>query len=316
MAVFSTNQNRQFYVAINSVSTEPSKLGDLKLDSTNDGKVFFKHMGKGGITRSDLIDKASVVYAKITRKAALQRKLQTATISLNPKVNGGKPISGQDYLVRIYIHNYLAPGDDNVTIKYGVVHAYKGMEAADFYTALANSLTANFSREVQPLLKFEVAKSAEVATGVKVTEVEQPWHLGTMSQEAVNFDIMPTFVELDGEEVQWAVTDEKTNYVAKTDSDVVIGNGKKIADLEYFCMGERGDQHRMIGWPNVVPTKYMVDPTKEYDVLDIHYSFSDTGVNVQKSEKDIIIVGEYKSSGDVISAIKTKLGSLGITVTE
>ena len=55
-------------------------------------------------------------------------------------------------------------------------------------------------------------------------------------------------------------------------------------------MGERGDQYRNIGWPNSIPTKYLVDPTASYNVLDIHYYFVDGGESPQKSEKDITIV--------------------------
>lgn len=314
MAVFSTNQNRQFYVAVASVTSEPATLGDLKIGSTDDNKIFFKYLGKGGLLRSDLIDKASITYARVTRKADLQRKLKQAVISVDSKaLDEGKLIAGQDYIVRIYIHNYLAPGDAHTAIKYGAVHATAGMTPAQFYTKLAESLTQNFSREATPLLTFTAAES-----GVTVKEVEQQtWVLGTRSQEAVNFEIVPTTVLVDGDEVLWAAVNDE-GKVAITDSTTVIGNGKKIADLEYFCMGERGDQYRKVAGVNALPVEYMVDPTKDYDVLDIHYSFSDTGVNVQKSEKHITIVGEAKASGDVISAIKAELAKspISITVTE
>lgn len=313
MAVFSTNQNRQFYVAVASVTSEPATLGDLKIGSTDDNKIFFKYLGKGGLLRSDLIDKASITYARVTRKAELQRKLKQAVISVDAKaLDEGKLIAGQDYIVRIYIHNYLAPGDAHTAIKYGAVHATAGMEPAEFYTKLAESLTQNFSREATPLLTFTPGES-----GVTVKEVAQPWVLGTKSQDAVNFEVVPASVLVDGDEVLWAAVNDE-GKIAITDSTTVIGNGKKIADLEYFCMGERGDQYRKVAGINALPVEYMVDPTKEYDVLDIHYSFSDTGVNVQKSEKHITIVGEAKSTGDVISAIKAKLvaSPFSITVTE
>ena len=74
-----------------------------------------------------------------------------------------------------------------------------------------------------------------------------------------------------------------------------IPNGQLTADLEYFCMGERGDQYRMIGWPNYIPTKYLVDPSKEYDYLDVHYYFQGEGVRSDKSEKQITLVCETGS---------------------
>lgn len=309
MAVFSTNQNRQFYVVSKVVTNEPAALGEVKIGKTKDEKqIFFKHFGQGGLTRTDIIDVDKVCYAKITKKDALQTELKKAVISLDANVNGGLPIAGQDYIVRIVIHNYLAPGDNTWTVKHGAVHAYAGMTAEDFYKKLAKSLEMNFSREVQPLLTFKAE-----ATGVTVTEVEQPWNLGLMSQEPVNFEVIATTVRWQGADVIWA-TREEDDKIKIEGTGQFIGDGKKIADLEYFCMGERGDQYRdnvsrRIG----IPTKLMVDPEKEYDVLDLHYFFSDTGVNVQKSEKDITFVSD---SAAVLTSIKDELEKLGITVQE
>lgn len=72
-------------------------------------------------------------------------------------------------------------------------------------------------------------------------------------------------------------------------------------------MGERGDQYRKIGWPNDVETVGMVDPTKTYDVFEIHYAFTDTGVNSYRSEKDIIIA--------VPTAVKTSTDGGGADYT-
>ena len=96
-----------------------------------------------------------------------------------------------------------------------------------------------------------------------------------------------------------------------------IDNGHNIADLEYFCMGERGDQYRNIGWPNVIKTKYLVDPEKKYNTIDIHYAYVGDGVSVQKSEKDITIVvpkvgannqASNKLTNEIIAAINTATG--------
>lgn len=302
MAVFSTNQNRQFYAAVAVKDTDPATLGDIKVASTDDKKVFFKYLGKGGLLRSDLIDIDSVVYAKISKAADLRKALKKATITLaSEALEDGKPIAGQDYIVKIYIHNYLAPGDSNIQAKYGSVHVTKGMTTAEFYAELKKSLEMAFSKEAAPLFKIEGG-----STNVVITEVEQPWSLGTKPLEFVNFSVVPATVLVEGEEVVCA-------SVAIEDSSTTVGNGKNIADLEYFCMGERGDQYRNQGWPNVIPTAYMVNPSDEYNVLDIHYSFSDTGVNVQKSEKDIVIVS---TSEAVMTALKGKLTTLGIEVKE
>jgi hypothetical protein len=331
MATFSVNQNRQLFVAKALTTSAPANVGDLKLggDSANT-YMYFQHYGYGGLTRSDKIDLSNVIYAKITKAAALSRKLKNVTVTLDSTVNSGAPISGQDYILRVFFRQYIGNSDIYQEAKYGAVHAYKGMSASDFYIKLAQSLAANFSKEATPLLKFYVktasdktevtpaiaamslenAKNASKGnltgtyTGVILEEVEQPWRLGVKKQEEVFFDVIPTVVLYNSEEVVWGVAE-------KGESDTTIKNGKKMADLEYFCMGERGDQYRTMGWPNNLETKYLVDPDKEYNVLDIHYYFTDTGVNVQKSEKDITILADTSVS---LTALVTALKALGITV--
>jgi hypothetical protein len=68
----------------------------------------------------------------------------------------------------------------------------------------------------------------------------------------------------------------------------------------------------MAGWPNIIPTEYPVDPTKEYDALELHFAFTDEGVNSYRSEKDITIVAE---TGNVISGLVSAVEEVaGITV--
>ena len=323
MATFSVNQNRQLFVAKNVVTTTPVAVGDLNLKIVGEdilhSYMYFQHMGYGGLTRSDKIDLSNVMYAKTTKAGALSRKLKNATVTLDSEVNGGNPISGQDYVLRIFFRQYIGNSDIYQEAKYGVVHGYKGMTASDFYKTLALSLAMNFSKEVVPLLKFYLKTSSgstevtastvkkdltDTYTGVVIEEAEQPWRLGVRRQEEVFFDVIPTTVLFNSEEVIWGTVENGT-------SETIIKNGKKMADLEYFCMGERGDQYRQIGWPHNLETKYLVDPEKEYNVLDIHYYFSDSGVNVQKSEKDITILFEKSVS---MTELVTALKKLGITV--
>lgn len=307
MAIFNVNQNRQFYVVNEVVTTEPSKEGQLKMGKTQDEKqIFFNHYGKGGLTRTDLIDVDKVCYVKVTPKSDMRRNLKKAVVTLSEDVNEGNPIVGQDYILRIQVNNYLSPGDASVLIRSGNVRAMKGMDATAFYKAMASSLTMNFERDVKNhlprLLKFEGD-----ASGVTITEVdEQPWRLGLLSKEPVNFEVIPTTVSLDGSEVIWG----ETEYSESSD---FVGNGTQVADLEYFCMAERGDMFRNMGYPNNIDVKMMVDPTKEYDIIDLHFYFSGNGVQVHKSEKDITFVSDKT---DVVNSIKTALTGVGITVTE
>ena len=135
-------------------------------------------------------------------------------------------------------------------------------------------------------------------TGVIIQEVEQPWYLGTMPVAYMNFTVQPTTIFDGTEERIWGIV-EKLN---PTES---LKNGKMIADLEYFLMGERGDQYRKIGWPNTIPTTYLVDPSKEYNTIDIEFSYQGEGENIQKSKKSITIVVPKVGATNSVSNVLT-----------
>lgn len=304
--------------------TSNSPVGTIGVKTTKDGKgLYFQYMGAGGQVRSDLIDISQVSYLKKTLASELARPLLRTKLVLDKTINEGLPISGQEYLTRVLFMNYLAPGEAHQMVKHGVVQAYKGMTASEFYKTMALSLVKNFSRGEEGLLKFyleiggtldneegtsvvEVTKKTKVAdlsstyTGIIFDEVPQDWKLGVMSQDPVNYTVHPTTVaDEDGFDRIWGIA-------SKIESKESIKNGKKIADLEYFLMGERGDQYRNIGWPHVIETKYLADPSKEYDVIDIHYAFQGPAEDIQKSPKDITIVVPTDASG-VAASIYTAI---------
>lgn len=319
--VFSTNQVRQLYVATDVkegaahvLATDTVGTIALKTDNAK-SHMYFEYRGVGGLVRSDLIDVDKVLYAKATLASALARKLKKATVTLDATVNGGNPIAGQDYILRIVFRQYLGMSDEDQYQKYGMVHAYTGMTASDFYKTLAISLAKNFSRELVPLVKFKIGatevtpntKLADIAgeaDSLVIEEVEQPWTLGIQEQVPVYFEVYPTTVTFNSDERIWGEVE-----MGDTGAANAIKDGKIIADLEYFCLGERADQYRNIGWPNALPSKTLVDPTKEYHVLDIHYAYVGSNECVQKSEKDITIVSADKADiNTLIDALKAATG--------
>ena len=325
MAVFSTNQNRQLYVLnafANNTGENPtsvdetSAVGTVEVKTVGTGadkEVFFVYKGADTVLRSDRIPVKNLEYAKAVSAADMVTPLKVVKVALDSEVNGGAPIKGQDYLLRVVLRQFYGMSDQDQYFKEAVVHVTSDMVSAPlkFYQALVKSLNQNFAREVganatsNPYLAFTAD-----ATGVTITEKAQEWTLGTQSQERVYFDVFPTTVYSDGDDVVWGtVTDLTPSKSAAVVGTTGIGNGTKIADLEWFCMGERGDQYRMIGWPNNIPTKYLVDPSQQYNVLEIHYSFTDTGVNSYKSEKDITLVATNKAViNSVVGALNTATG--------
>lgn len=343
MATFSVNQVRQLYVATalkTSHVLASDDAGSIAVkNDTAKNHLYFEYKGADNLMRSDLIDIKNILHAKATNASAMAHKLKSVTVTLDSNVNGGAPVAGQDYILRIAFRQYVGMSDEDQYFKYGVVHAYAGMDADEFYKVLALSIAKNFSREVVPLIKIEVHSAATKSKGgfdsngymvvtpttkdngksnatnpyyatdtlvtdidsIRITEVEQPWRLGVMAQTPVYFTVQSVPVTVNGDERHWAVLTEGTNGS--------IGNGKTIADLEYFCMGERGDMYRQVGWPHNIPTTYLVDPTKTYCVFDIHYAYVGANESVQKSEKTITIVCADKAElNKVITAFNTATG--------
>lgn len=340
---YSVNQVRQLYVA-KALKTPHVLASDTAgsiavKNDTAKNHLYFEYKGADNLMRSDLIDIKNILYAKAIDADAMAHKLKTVTVTLDSEVNAGAPVAGQDYILRIAFKQYVGMSDEDQYFKYGIVHAYAGMDADEFYKVLALSIAKNFSREVVPLIKIEVHSKATKSKGgfdsngymvvtpttkdngksdttnpyyvtdaivtdidsIRITEVEQPWRLGVMAQTPVYFTVQPVAVMVNGDERIWATVTEGTNGT--------IGNGKKIADLEYFCMGERGDMYRGIGFPNNIVTTYLVDPTKTYYTFDIHYAYVGNNESVQKSEKDITIVCSDKTEfNKIVTAFNTATG--------
>lgn len=351
MATFSTNQVRQLYVA-KALKTSHVLASDAAgsiavKNDTAKNHLYFEYKGADNLMRSDLIDIKNILYAKATDADDMAHELKAVTVTLDSEVNAGAPVAGQDYILRIAFRQYVGMSDEDQYFKYGMVHAYAGMDADEFYKVLASSIAKNFSREVVPLIKIEVHSKATKSKGgfdsdgymvvtpttkdngksdttnpyyatdalvtdidsIRITEVEQPWRLGVMAQTPVYFTVQPTTVVVNGDDRIWGTVTEATNGT--------IDNGKKIADLEYFCMGERGDIYRGIGFPHNIVTTYLVDPTQKYNVIDIHYAYVGSNESVQKSEKTITLVvpkvgannkTANKLANDIISAINTATG--------
>lgn len=308
MSVFSTNQNRQFYVAESVVDTvnESSKAGDITVKvlakNSVDKEFYFLVKGADTVLKSDLIPVKNLNYIKSIAASEMVRPLKFVLVSLNTDVNEGKPVVGQDYILRINFRQFYGMSDGDQYFKDVAVRATSAMkdDTSKFYTKMLETLNKSFSREVgatadsNPYLKFEVTTD-----GLLITEKEQEWSLGLEAQEPVIFDIAETTIYVDGVDEVWLTKTDKTDKATAS-----VKNGKSIADLEWFYMGERGDQYRYVGYPNYIPTKYLVDPDKEYDVLEVHYAFTDTGVNSYRSEKDITIVAP---TGSVISSLAAKI---------
>lgn len=323
MANFSINQVRHLYVAkalksgTNLLTTDAAG-SILPKGDTAKTHLYFQYMSPGGIVRSDLIAVDKIMSAKATGSDKLAHKLTRVLLTLNADVSAN-PVAGQEYITRIAFRQYIGLSEEDQNFKYGFVKATSSMKnASDFYKKMAISIADNVSRDTTPLVtvylktsnseelvvpKTKEANLSGTYTGIILEEAVQDWELGTMPQEFIPFTVQPTTIIVDGEECVWG----KVESQAATHK---VENGHNIADLEYFCMGARGDHYRMMGYPHVIKTTYLANPEAKYDTLNIHYAFTDSNEGIQKSEKDITIACVNDGSHTDMKALITAINKL------
>ena len=171
MAVFSVNQNRQFYVAAALADETPSTAGDVQVKSIGEGNAkeiyfLYKNLKTGEIIKSDRIPVKNLDYVKVTEAADMEEPLKKVEIALDSSVNRGAPIAGQDYLIRIVFRQFYGMGDQDQYIKDIVVRASSATDnAKKLFDAFVVAANKAFSREVgatasgNPYLKFEESGS-------------------------------------------------------------------------------------------------------------------------------------------------------------
>ena len=327
MFIGSDNQFRNLYVmkAYKDSESALAAVGDLTLKvDTAKSNVYLVYKDTEDTITSDLISIKNLLYAKATKAADMARTLNSQSVTLNED-----PISGQDYVLNVEVRNFVALGDDSTHIKFGAVHAVKGMTKSDFYKAMAVNLAKNLSREPSPILNVLLTKNDSAASGEKdsevavllngkmqnlaalkptetytdiiIDEVEQPWRRGVAQVEPVNFNTTCGTILMDGDDVIWGTVEKETGDE--------IQNGKQIADMEWFYHGTRGDIYREATYPDNFDFKPLVDETKAYSTLDIHFAYVGPGVEVAKSERTITVVcADAAELNKLITAIKTATG--------
>lgn len=325
--VISINQVRQLYVAkaLKANTAALTTAGDIvpKADTAKT-TLYFQYMSPAGLVASDKIDIKNIMYAKATSSDALAHKLVRYSVTLDADVSA-TPVAGQNYILRLAFRQYIGLSEEDQYFKYGEVIARSGMTASDFYKKMAISLAKNLENKTEstPLVNIYLI-SAAASTDVPVTsatkesdltatdynqiiieETEQPWVLGMMPQAFIPFTPQFLTILVDGEERLWGVATKVTP--TKT-----VPDGHLMADLEYFCMGARGDIYRGMGYPNIIKTTYLADPDAIYDTLDIHYFYTGSNESVQKSEKTITLIavndGSHTAMNALIGAINTASG--------
>ena len=250
------------------------------------------------------------------------------TITANSIGTAGNSIKfAINSITETWVENTI-PGKVTVTVAGGITTIAVGLQSTRKTIADLKAIIAAYP-EVAALITITGTDATTVAvetavtleggstTGIVVEEIMQPFIVGRLSSDPLNFVI--EFNSSDIYHSSGPITLENIVWGTATDvaSTSFVGVGYKVADMEYFFHGERGDVYRGVGFPNVINTKYFADTSKVYNLIDMDFNFSDGGFHPQESLKHITIACEETSETDytVTNALITALnGAAGSTL--
>jgi hypothetical protein len=295
---FSTNQVLHFYVndpAVNSVVAVGSK-------KFADGAFSLEVSDSTGVLRSDKIE--NVMWVKKATAAKQVTPYMEANLQFSADVNEGAPIAGQNYIVRVSYPSVGGTGIEAWTTKTATAYAKASSTAETILEELATALNEAFAAD------GVLVATADGST-LNITQSDlatKTFEAGVRPAYAVQFTVTAAKVVADGEEVDWLTED---SFKVTANTELGISGSYKLADMEYFALGERGDEYRMMGWPNVAfksKDYYKIDVAKDYDVYTIH--FASVGANANhKMEKEIVIatIGEVAGLEAALTALGAKV---------
>jgi len=278
MAVFSTNSVRHLYVANAATGATPGCFNEAKV--TTDQELYLTFVNtESKVVKTDLIPLSKI--KKLSTTSYVPRKLRKDTITF------ATPVVGQTYTLRILFRQWGSGSSENQYFKYvGSYKAKTGDTQQTLVDAFIASATVNFAREPVQLLTFSKNGSGTIAT-LSITEVAQPFVRG--KQQGCPLDYTIHFVKITDaggyENTEWGT-------VASNDKpNPGVGTANLAADMEYFYLGERGDQYRNVGYPYTFDTTYLVDTTKVYDIIDITYNSGDyDAIGAANAEKVLTVL--------------------------
>lgn len=317
--VFSTNQVRQFYVVTDAhVNDDTIKnlrgtAKSSRVPGTTELKTFsqwgqhenpdtFEFLAvnvHGDLIHSDIIHRENI--RKVTFTSADDLKMKLPTIEVERTYT---PSTANTNDLDVYYMNFSFPGflnatDEEVETK---TVAFKVGTFTDWADAAVDAITKAFN--VRQNIDNDLLEAVKVsANKIEIVAKEGGiWRRGLYNNKPNRIVVDnltveefsdPTLSSLPLENNSRVKVYGTATDITATTSHTVV-NTKLTADLEYFCMGERGDQYRGIHWPNVIHTDYMVDETDTngYSYLDIHYYFQGEGTRDDKSEKVITLVAK------------------------
>lgn len=332
MPTFSTNQVKHLYVA-KAVDANLDTVGDIKFAAAGDNEVVFKYAGNDGVVRSDIINLDKLIYAKAFKASASDVYLDSAYVAC------GSAVANQQYILKVIIDSFSSLSEEDKGFIFAEYTAKSGDAAKNILAGLAISLAKNAKvAAYSPVINVYVTtqsagQSLTIGTnawkvnasdtestvvaygslaGIVIEAADQPWALGKQEFNLLRFNVTADTIVSAGVETAWATITKGTTHAT-----AALHNSKRIADLEWFCMGERGDMYRDISWPNSFTFTPLVNPaaTYGYHILELAFYYSGDAEDIQKSPKEIVIVAPaegattYTVINNVIGDLNTAAGT-------
>lgn len=309
----SVNQAKQLFVATAYSNTAKDPGSIYAKVSANGEDMILKYINaKGENVGSGIIPVDNIMYVTSASAESQREMLKQWEVTLNPGVNKGKPKPGENYVLSVSVANYFDNSDVNKYGKTTAAHAYDGTLASDIYKQLAIGTANNFAKELDKPIKVfigdtEIVPGTKIedledvtATSVIIKENESYWYRNAFDYKRYSIIVKCGDVDVSGK-LPWAKIEE-------TETSEYIGNGKKTAELEDFCLTLSSDFQQRVCTTPLSPLT-MVDPTKEYNYMQIHYCHIGSNETPQRSEKDIVIVSEDAGVlNSIIGEINTATG--------
>lgn len=305
MPVFNTDQVRHFYVCNDEDCF--SAIGNSEFMKIDPGASY-------SAASSDIIEKKQIEEIRITsalNKLVAPRK--KVTVGVNSAIlDSGNVPAGYHFVLKVIFRQYVSNSDEDRLVKLADVYTKTSMTPANFMTALKDSLDKNLAAEENATDTDLVTRVVSTNTLV-LTENYMPWKRGKMSVGKLPFDVVAEPIEIDGIEVDWATLTPAS--VSKDSTDTLAG-ARKLADLEWFCLGERGDIYRGVTWPNNFEPEYLVDATgaTAYSVVDLTYYYKGNNEDIQHSRKTVTVALAGVDADDAAAALADLLPNVNIFV--
>lgn len=332
MANFNTYQTRQLYVA-KAIDSSVDTNGDIALKTTANGKAFFSYRnGDGLLTATDVFDVKNISSLKKTLADDMNTPLMAYSITVDTSAVTLSNLIGKTVSLNVGVHQIVSfDYSDAMNVAASIIgDATNTASSAAFYKAMANALIKVMPALPEVPFEIYLVKSGAAtkitkslalgsypsdATSIVITQVPQKYIRGKMSNDPYGLSVSFAVAGSNTESIVWGAVAEKTIAALNTASSVSISPASiasvyKIADLEAFAMGERGDYYRGSNWPNNYEPTYMIDLSKKYNVLSIEYFWQGGAENVQKSPRMIQVAAEAAVSDDIVTTLYNNLLAL------